>query len=155
MSSGSQNIDRVRGVIVVFVIVLWTGGWGSIFAQTDTELEAERTLRDLQIDVMAPEPNGTKPKPYTSPPKIVEQVVGGAPEWKLFYLCKYHTSEELKTILHEQFATKVFTAKPKPKETTVANYTITSNSATNQLIIRCPTREDIDAILDRVSDVSR
>ncbi|HJX09519.1 MAG TPA: hypothetical protein VJ733_03355 [Candidatus Binatia bacterium] len=128
--------------------MLWTGGWGIIRAQTDTELEAEQTLRDLQIDVMAPEPNIAWPDVYRSPPKIVEQVVGGASEWKLFYFCRHHTSEELKKIIQEQFATKVFTAKPKPTETTVANYTITSNPATNQLIIRCPAREDIDAILE-------
>jgi len=153
MSGNSQNVDRVRGLIVAVAILLWTGGWGSIFAQTDTELEAERTLRDLQIDVMAPEPNVAWPEAYTNPPKIVEQVVGGAPEWKLFYFCKHHTSEELKKILQEQFATKVFTAKPKPTETTVANYTITSNPATNQLIVRCPAREDIDAILETLEYV--
>jgi hypothetical protein len=153
MSGSSQNIGRVRGLIVAVAVLLWTGGWGNIFAQTDTELEAERTLRDLQIDVMAPEPNVPWPDHYSQPPKIFEQIVGGATEWKLFYFCKHHSSEELKSILHEQFATKVFTAKPKPKETTVANYTITSNPATNQLIVRCPTREDIDAVLETLEHV--
>ena len=153
MSGSSQNIGRVRGVIVVVAIMLWTGGLGSIFAQTDTELEAERTLRDLQIDVMAPEPNVPWPEHYTEPPKIFEQIVGGASEWKLFYFCKHHSSDELKKILHEQFSTKVFTAKPKPTETTVTNYTVTSNPATNQLIVRCPTREDVDAILETLEHV--
>ena len=154
MIVNSQKDDRIRGFIVAVAILLWTGGWVSICAQTDTELEAEKTLRDLQIDVMAPsEPNVPWPDPYTQPPKIFEQVVGGASEWKLFYFCRHHSSDELKKILHEQFATKVFTAKPKPKETTVANYTITSNPATNQLIVRCPAREDIDAILETLEHV--
>ncbi len=135
-------------LIVAGVVVLSMGGWGMIFGQSDTEREAEKTLRDLQIDVTAPEPNASKPDVYKAPPKIVEQIVGGAPEWKLFYFCRYHTSDELKGILQEQFTTKVFAAKPKPTETTVANYTVTSNSATNQLIVRCPTREDVDAILE-------
>jgi len=153
MSGSSQNVGRVRGLIVAVAVLLWTGGWGSIFAQTDTELEAEQVLRDLQIDVMTPEPNVPWPDPYTQPPNVSQQIVGGAPEWKLFYFCKYHNSDELKKILHEQFATKVFTAKPKPKETTVANYTVTSNPATNQLIVRCPSREDIDAILETLEHV--
>lgn len=153
MIGSSQNIGRVRGLIVAVAVLLWTGGWGNIFAQTDTELEAERTLRDLQIDVMAPEPNVPWPEHYTQPPKIFEQIVGGAPEWKMFYFCKHHNSDELKKILTEQFSTKVFTAKPKPKQTTVANYTITSNPATNQLIIRCPSREDVDAILETLEQV--
>ena len=153
MMGSSQNVGRVRGLIVAVAVLLWTGGWGSIFAQTDTELEAERTLRDLQIDVMVPEPNVPWPDHYTEPPKIFEQIVGGASEWKLFYFCKHHSSDELKTILSEQFSTKIFKAKPKPKETTVANYTITSNPATNQLIVRCPSREDIDAILETLEHV--
>jgi Flp pilus assembly secretin CpaC len=148
MMGSSLRIGRPRGFILAAAVVLWTGGLGSIFAQSDTEREAEKTLRDLQIDVMAPEPNAVRPEAYRTPPKIVEQIVGGAAEWKLFYFCRYHTAEELKTILREQFTTKVFTAKPKPTETTVANYTVTSNPATNQLIVRCPTREDIDAILE-------
>jgi len=153
MSGSSQKVGRVRGLIVFFTVLLWTGGWQNISAQTDTELEAERTLRDLQIDVMTPEPNIPWPEHYTEPPKIFEQIVGGASEWKLFYFCKHHSSDELKKILTEQFSTKVFTAKPKPKETTVANYTITSNPATNQLIVRCPAREDIDAILETLENV--
>ncbi len=153
MSGSSQKVGRVRGLIVFFTVLLWTGGWQNISAQTDTELEAERTLRDLQIDVMTPEPNIPWPEHYTEPPKIFEQIVGGASEWKLFYFCKHHSSDDLKKILTEQFSTKVFTAKPKPKETTVANYTITSNPATNQLIVRCPAREDIDAILETLENV--
>jgi Flp pilus assembly secretin CpaC len=134
------------------VVIHWIGGWGQISAQTDTENEAERTLRDLKINITA-DPNVPLPEPYRTPPKIFEQIVGGAPEWKLFYPCKYHTSDELKKIIHEQFATKVFTAKPKPKETTVANYTVSSNPATNQLIVRCPTRDDIDAVLETLNQV--
>jgi flagellar biosynthesis GTPase FlhF len=126
MMGSSLRVGRPRGLIVAAAVILWTGGWGSIFAQSDTEREAENTLRDLRIDVMAPEPNGVRPEVYEAPPKVVEQIVGGASEWKLFYFCKYHT----------------------PKETTVANYTVTSNPATNQLIVRCPMREDIDAILE-------
>lgn len=154
MSDNNPKSGRIQGLIVVVAVVLWTGGWRNIFAQTDTEREAETTLRDLQIDVMTPEePNVAWPDAYRAPPKISEQIVGGVSEWKLFYFCRHHNSDELKRIIHEQFSTKVFTEKPKPSETTVANYTVSSNPATNQLIVRCPTYEDIDAILETLNQV--
>lgn len=131
--------------------MLWTIGVGSIFAQTDIELEAERTLRDLQIDVMTTEPNVAWPEAYTEAPKFFEQTVGGASEWRLCYFCKHHTSDELKKIIHEQFATTLFDKKKKPEPH--PGYTVTSNPATNQLIVRCPTREDIDAILETLEQV--
>jgi len=151
MMGNSQKAGRIRGLMVAVGIVLWTGGLGNISAQTDTELEAERTLRDLQIDVMATEPNVPWPVAYTQPPKIFEQVVGGVSEWKLFYFCKHHTSEELRKILHEQFATTLFDKKKKPEPH--PDYTVTSSPATNQLIVRCPQREDIDAILETLEHI--
>ena len=152
MSKSSQKIGRSRWLIVAVAaaVVLWIGEWGNISAQTDTENEAERTLRDLKINV-APEPNVPLPEAYRTPPKIFEQIVGGAPEWKLFYFCRYHTSDELKIIIHEQFATKLF--DEKGKSTSVVDYTVSSNPATNQLIVRCPARDDIDAVLETLNQV--
>ncbi|MFH1719288.1 MAG: hypothetical protein ABIF19_18195 [Planctomycetota bacterium] len=132
------------------LILLGIGGLGSIFAQTDTEREAERTLRELQINV-TDEPNVSVPEVYKTPPKIFEQVVGGTPEWKLSYFCKYHKSDDLKNIIHEQFATKLFDAKGK--ETKMVDYTVSSNPATNQLIVRCPAQEDAQAVLEVLEQV--
>ena len=147
-----RKTSRNRTLIVAGAIVLWTGGWGNIFAQTDTELEAERTLRELRINLHAPaEPNVPVPDVYKTPPKIVEQIVGGTPEWKLFYFCRFHTSEDLKKIIHEQFATKVF--DEKGKSTQVTDYTVSSSPATNQLIVRCPRREDVEAVLETLNQV--
>ncbi len=152
MSDSSQKICRSRWLIVALaaVVLHWIGGWGSISAQTDTENEAERTLRDLKINVI-PDPNVPIPESYRTPPKIFEQIVGGKPEWKLFYFCRHHTSDELKKIIHEQFASKVFNAKGK--SVTVVDYTVSSNPSTNQLIVRCPTRDDIDAVLETLNQV--
>ncbi|MBW1811887.1 MAG: hypothetical protein JRJ87_27125, partial [Deltaproteobacteria bacterium] len=152
MSKSSQNIDRSRWLIVTLAVVVlhWIGGWGSISAQTDTENEAERTLRDLKINLI-PDPNVPLPEAYRAPPKIFEQIVGGKPEWKLFYFCRNHTSDELKKIIHEQFASKVF--NEKGKSVTVVDYTVSSNPSTNQLIVRCPTRDDIDAVLETLNQV--
>ena len=152
MSESSQKIGRSRWLIVAVAVLLvhWIGEWGNISAQTDTENEAERTLRDLKINITE-DPNVPIPEVYRTPPKIFEQIVGGQSEWKLFYFCKHHTSDELKKIIHEQFATKLF--DKKGKETKIVDYTVSSNPATNQLIVRCPARDDIDAVLETLNQV--
>jgi len=148
MTSSDQNVSRNRWLIAVVTvgIVLCTGGHRDLSAQTKTEHNAEKALSDLQIDVTAAEPNVPIPEIYTNPPKIVKQMVGGTPEFKLFYFCKQHTSDELKKIVHEQFATKLF--DKKGKETKLVDYTVSSSPATNQLIVRCPTEEDANAVLE-------
>ena len=70
MSDSNRRVCRIRSIVIIIWIVLWTLGVGSLFAQTDTEREAERLIRDMQIDVMAPEPNITMPSIYTDPPMI-------------------------------------------------------------------------------------
>ena len=99
------------GVLGV-AVVLWIGKWGDVFAQTDTEHEAEATLSGLKMN-LTEDPNVALPQAYTAPPKIFEQVVGGSSEWKLSYPCRHHTSDELKKIIHEQSATKLFDKKGK------------------------------------------
>jgi len=148
MSDSRRKIGRSRWLIVAvtaIVVLHWIGGWASISAQTDTEKEAERTLRDLKINV-ATEPNVPIPDLYREPPRIFEQIVGGTPEWKLSYFCKYNQSDSLQKIIHEQFATKLF--DKKGQETKLVDYTVSSNPAVNQLIVRCPAREDVDAVLE-------
>ncbi len=148
MTSSDQNVSRSQWLFLALVVgvVIWVGGYCNLFAQTKTEHNAEKALKDLQIDVTAVEPNIPIPEIYTTPPKIVKQMVGGEPEFKLFYFCKQHTSDELKKIVHEQFATKLF--DKKGKETKLVDYTVSSNPATNQLIVRCPTEEDANAVLE-------
>ncbi len=131
--------------------VIWVGGYCSLNAQTNTEHNAEKALKDLQVDTTLNDPNIPIPEIYETPPKIVEQIVGGKAEFKLFYFCKQHISDELKQIVHEQFATQLF--NEKGKSTNVSDYTISSNPATNQLIVRCPLREDIDAVLELLESV--
>lgn len=155
MTDVSQKVYRSRWLTlsVAIVVMLLVGGYSSLSAQTDVEQNAQKTLSDLQIDVTTSEPNIPIPEIYETPPKIVEQIVGGTPEFKLFYFCKHHTSDELKKIVHEQFATKLFTAEPDPKVTTVTDYTVSSNPATNQLIVRCPARKDVEAVLELLEAV--
>ncbi|MBL7185718.1 MAG: hypothetical protein ISS70_05280 [Phycisphaerae bacterium] len=137
------------GVLAV-AVVLCIGKWGSVSAQTDTEEEAQATLNSLRIN-LTEDPNVALPEVYTAPPKIFEQIVGGSSEWKLFYFCRHHTSDDLKKIIHEQFATKLF--DQKGKETKLVDYTVSSLPKTNQLIVRCPTQLDAEAVLEVLNEV--
>lgn len=152
MNISRQKASWHQGLTVTLCLAVLLGGGGrtTVFAQTDAEREAERTLRNLQIDV-ANEPNIPIPEVYTAPPQILEQVVGGASEWKLFYFCKYHKSDDLKKIIHEQFASKLF--DKKGKETKMVDYTVSSNSITNQIVVRCPTQDDAKAVLELLEDI--
>jgi len=149
--SSSRKVDRRHRPIMLVAALLWVGTYGNIAAQTDAEREAEKILRDLKIDTGAPEPNVPLPDIYEAAPEIVKQTVNGTEEWRLFYFCRYHTSDDLKQIVHEQFATKLF--DPKGKVTQAPDYTVSSNPATNQLIVRCPAREDVEAVLKTLERV--
>ena len=152
MSNSRQKVGYGRWPIVamVVIIMLLIGGRGDLSAQTDTEHEAEQTLRDLQIDV-TPDPNAAVPEMYKIPPKILKQTVGGADEYKLFYYCLYHKSDNLRKIIHEQFATQLF--DQKGKSTKISDYTVSSNPSINQLIVRCPLKEDAEAVLQTLEHV--
>ena len=134
----------LTGVLGV-ALVLWIGEWGTLSAQMDTEQEAEATLNNLQIDVTGA-PDVSAPEARRSPPRIFKQVVGGSAEWKLSYFCRQHTSDELRRIVHEQFATKLF--DQKGKETKLVDYTVSSHPLGNQLMVRCPSEQDALAVLE-------
>jgi len=153
MKNTGPNVSLSRWLITALTVglVICVGGICRLFAQTNTEHNAEKALKDLQIDTTISDPNIFIPEIYEIPPKIVEQIVGGASEFKLFYFCKHHTSDELKKIVHEQYATKLF--NEKGKSTQVTDYTVSSNPATNQLIVRCPMREDVEAVLELLQAV--
>jgi len=153
MENSSQIISRSQklvGAVVVGLLLSFCSG-GDCFAETSAAAESKRIISSLNGIRTTPEPNIPIPEVYKQPPIILEQIVGGLPEFKLFYFCKHHTSEALRTIIHEQFASQLF--DPKGKSTRVPDYTVTSNPATNQLIVRCPAREDVEAVLETLEAV--
>jgi hypothetical protein len=142
--------QRFMGAVVL-AVVLWMGGNVQLFAfNTTTEDEAIETLEKLQIRDI-PAPNVPMPEIYTTPPSIIENVVSGKSEWKLFYFCKYQSSSDLKKLIDEQFSEK--TVDPKGKESVILDYNVSSNSATNQLIVKCPTQEDAQSVLDALNKI--
>jgi Flp pilus assembly secretin CpaC len=118
--------------------------------ERSTAIEAQNILHDLSRIETIPDPNIPRPAIYKSPPKKLKQIVGGAEEWKLVYFCRYHTAEEMKKIISEQFATKLF--DEKGKSTQVTDYTVTANPATNQLVVRCPLEPDVDAVMEIIQE---
>jgi Flp pilus assembly secretin CpaC len=111
-----------------------------------TAIEAQNILRDLGRIETIPDPNVQGPAIYKSPPKKFKQTVGGTDEWKLVYFCQYHTAEEMKRIIQDQFSSKIFDEKGQSK--VLPAYTVTANPATNQIIVRCPLEKDIDAVME-------
>ena len=141
---------RLFAVLIV-TVTLCTGGYGSFLTAKTADRESNKILDDLGRVKTTTEPNIPMPSIYKQPPKIVEQVVAGVPEFKLFYFCQHLSSAELEAIVHQQFATLVFNAKGK--STAVKDYTVSSVAITNQLIVRCPTRQDVEAVLELLQQV--
>lgn len=152
MGNINLHISRSQVLIVTAAaVVLWVGGCGDPLGEKASERQAQNILRDVSSFKITPEPNVSIPEIYKAPPRIVEQVVAGKPEWKLLYFCKYHTSDELKKITNELFGMAIF--NEKGQATAVPDYAVSSNPATNQLIVRCPAKADIDAVLEVLQGV--
>jgi Flp pilus assembly secretin CpaC len=152
MGNDRHKISRRKRVLVAISILASAALYGCHDWPDEraTAIEAQNILRDLSRIERIPDPNIPRPEVYKSPPKKLSQTVGGTTEWKLVYFCQYHTAENMKQIIHEQFATKVF--DEKGKSTNVDDYTVTASPATNQLIVRCPLEQDIDAVMEIIKE---
>jgi hypothetical protein len=141
-----SSVSRRSALTGVLAVVVLVGGCGDFFAEKSTELEAERALDGLTQITQRPDPNIPRPAIYASPPEIVKQTVAGVEEYKLFYFCKYHTADKLRQVIYDQFATQLF--NEKGQATNVKDYTVSASPATNQLVVRCPTQKDVEAVLE-------
>ena len=153
MRGSGQKFSRSQRLIVALAVVvtLWIGGCGDFITGKTAGRESNSILDELSKIETTPEANIPMPSIYTGPPIIREQIVGGVAEFKLFYFCRHLLAAELEAIVHKQFATLVFNAKGQ--STAVKDYTVSSIATTNQLIVRCPTRNDVDAVLELLEHV--
>ncbi len=152
MGKNRHKISRREGIFVAVTVLAAVGlaGCQDWPSERATAIEAQNILRDLgRIETIA-DPNVQSPAVYKSPPKKLQQTVGGTTEWKLVYFCRCHTAEEMKRIIEEQFASKIFDEKGQSK--VLPNYTVTANTATNQLLVRCPLEADIDAVMEIIKE---
>lgn len=152
-SSRKFSCGQILIGILAAIVVFGVGGCGEFFDSKSSDRQSKAIIENLGKIEITPEPNIPLPEIYKQPPQIVEQLVGGTPEFKLFYFCKYHTSDQLREIVHAQFATKLFKDPKKDQVTSVPDYTVSSNPATNQLIVRCPARQDVEAVLELLQQV--
>jgi hypothetical protein len=148
-----QKISFSQKLIMALAmgVALWIGGCGDFLTDKTAARESTKILDELGKVETTTEPNIPMPSIYKQPPKIVEQIVGGAPEFKLFYFCRHLSAPELEAIIYKQYATKLF--NKKAQSTTLKDYTVSSIAITNQLIVRCPTREDVEAVLETLQEV--
>jgi hypothetical protein len=86
-------------VALVLGVALWIGGCGDFLTDKTAGRESNKILDDLGRVETTTEPNIPMPSIYKGPPKIVEQIVGGAPEFKLFYFCRHLSAPELEAIV--------------------------------------------------------
>jgi len=152
MGNDCHKISRRERALVAFCILASAGlcGCHDWPDERATAIEAQNILRDLSRIETITDPNIPRPEVYKSPPKKLSQTVGGIVEWKLVYFCQYHTAEDMKQIIHEQFAVKVFDEKGQSK--VLPSYTVSASPATNQLIVRCPQEQDIDAVMEIIKE---
>jgi hypothetical protein len=144
-----KKSSAIKGRAKMLIGLLWViflSGCGDFFDEKTTFIRSQRIRDNIREIRPVVDPNVSIPSAYKAPPKIFEQVVGGTEEFKLSYFCKHHISDKLATIVKEQFATKLF--DKKGKSTSLPDYTISSNPATNHLIARCPGRKDVEAVLE-------
>jgi len=133
---------RAAGCIFVLACI---SGCGDFFQSKPTELESQRTIRELSRIQITPDANVPIPAVYKEPPRIVEGTIGDKTDAKLFYFSRYHPVERLKALIDNQFVKKFF--DEKGKATVVLDYNCSINPATNQLVVRCPTVVDAEQVL--------
>lgn len=136
---------RIPGIFIISIALLGVCGCGEHFAHKPAAMESQRIRSELREVIPVPDANVHIPVRYSDPPKIVKQIVGGSEEWKLFYFCRHHSVDQLADIVNDQFASKLF--DKKGKETKIADYKVSRLLPTNQLIVRCPAAEDVQAVL--------
>jgi hypothetical protein len=148
MKYDSKNMSRGwgRNAIVAVILSFTAGGCADYISTNNAGLESTKIIKNLRRVETAVEPNVPLPYFFKTPPDILEQTVGGNVEYKLFYFCQHHTSPELRELVNTAFASELF--DQKGNSTRKADYNVHANAATNQLIVRCPGREDTESVLD-------
>ncbi len=122
----SNKLRRSLGYCVLITAVLCMSGCGDFFAKKPTEVEAKAIINDIGQVRENPNIGNPLPEIYRAPAKRIN--ING--KVKLFYFTKNLTVLEISKIVKEQLGNK-----------------ISSNTATNQLIIECANDADADAVL--------
>ena len=115
-----------------FVLMLLCNGCGNFFEKKTTEIQTRRMLRELEQPREIPSLKNPLPEMYRSDPTRVKVGEGV----KLFYFTKHHSVATLSGLVTTQLGNQV-----------------SSNAATNQLIINCANDDNADTVLDYLEQV--
>ena len=145
MSGNGRKISSSRWIMggIAVVVALWICGCGDFFATKPTELQSQSIIGDLSQVREVPDLNTPLPDIYLTEPKIME----GKDGVKLFYFTKHHTVEEFAGFIRQDGT------KTEGLIQEQFGYTVSQNPATNQLIVKCPTREEAEMVLEFLKEV--
>lgn len=132
-------------------IISLFSGCGDFFAEKATELESQNIIREISKIEYTPTTGVEVPDIYKMPPRIMEGTVGEIKDAKLFYFTRYNTPDALAKLINEQFVNVLYNAKGVASFK--RDYNTSISSATNQLIVRCPSiadAEEVKAFLEQV-----
>ncbi len=128
----SNKLRRSLGYCVLITAVLCMSGCGDFFSKKPTEVEAKAIINDIGQVRENPNIGNPLPEIYRAPAQRIN--ING--KVKLFYFTKNHTVTAMSALVKEQLGNK-----------------ISSNIATNQLIIECASDADADAVLQFLEHV--
>ena len=143
---GTSHAKRLSCVALIAIALRSLLGCHDLPDEKETTVETQRMLRSLARVEAPAEPNITLPPPYKLSPQRTRHTVGGTTEWRLSYFCRNSTAHQMQQILQKQFTAELLAKDGRWKAS--PDYTITAHPAANQLIVRCPTEADIDAVVE-------
>lgn len=126
-----QNGRRFFGFVAAMVL-LCVCGCGDFFAQKPTEIQTKDIFRELSRVNVVSDVDRPLPALYTAGPKIVSEKDGA----KLFYFTRHNSPALLAGLIKEQL-----------------DYLVSQNPATNQLVVKCPNKEEADVVLRFLNEV--
>jgi len=146
-----SRLARLAGSMLKWALpvpaLLFSSGCGDFFSHKPTELETRLILSELKDIKENPFVENPLPELYRQPPERLETEDGV----KLFYFSKQHTVDKLAQLVEVQFSqffrSQSSAREPKGKEYPKPTYSVSTNAATNQLIVHCPNEADVDKVL--------
>lgn len=155
--TGNHHFFKSRHEIIsrpawgVLLPLLALAGCSGVYDTKPTELESMNVLRDLETVKPTTGVGISKPDIYVAPPSIEEIVVTGQPEVKLYYFCQYHSADDLVNLINSQFVQPLLDRKGAPMP--AIPFTISTNPATEQIIVTCPAKVQAQQILEFLQSV--
>jgi len=123
-----MSIPSKIGKTLLILSLACICGCEEFLAQKPVEIQTEEIFRNLGQVQVVPDANRPLPHMYTAEP----ETVSGKDGLQLFYFTKHHPPSVLAALVKEQ----------------LGNKEVSLNAATNQLIVKCASTEDVSLVLE-------